>query len=305
MALPKYDLRHEAGGGRCVWCWRELDPDTQHAAVEPRRRPGFDGRPLRFHLECWPVYLAVAGPGADTGRHWRSRAEWTPERIERLRIHTGRTFPEFARLCHIGDDRLSRIMAGLESVNDRTADLFVTVANAHRFERTTALDWSDPDVVFSLCASQKWSVPELGRRIGVGPQAASRYARRGVPVTSVRAWNRLGLLALEVGFTAADVVTPAPWTAELFRAAVDSSGETLSAWARAMRASYPAANAWYNGRIPISRDGCWRITREAMRRGLPSPEGVVRRRISRPPAAAQSPTDYTRLRRGRPRGRRG
>jgi hypothetical protein len=263
-----YRLHYETRGGRCVWCWEALGELESHTVVSAVAPPSLE---LRFHHQCWPSYLAVAALDGRDGRHTGRAREWPPERVEKLRIHCGLTATAFRRELHWSQDRLARVLTAQEQPSESMANTLREVANRYRFEAVSDLDWSRPAVVHSLVQKLAWTRGQLARAVGARETTVQRWVAEGVPARSLRAQNRFGQLALRHGFTAADVIDDYLWTAADVASALEVFGLETYAFAQAIGMSATSVREWIAGRVPVSRAGAWRLTREAIRRGLPLP----------------------------------
>jgi len=269
--MPAYHLHYETCEGRCAWCWAPLPRAEPHAVVTAARPPHLR---LDLHAPCWDVYRAVSG--VDLGPVGSSR-DWTPPKIEALRVAAGLTVRAFAKQIGISEPNYRRLLSGDEAVfgpgvRNRTRQL----AAVTRYESRSPIDWGDPRAAFCLRMHLKMTKGAFARAVGASDHSVPIWDREGVPGRSVRAWGRLTRLAAKNRFDAAQVVDDRLWTSERLAAAVGASGKSLGAWAAAAGFSYQALQQWAAGTRPIHREAAWGLTRAATEFGVePPPPGRV------------------------------
>jgi transcriptional regulator with XRE-family HTH domain len=267
----RYHLSYETRPGRCAWCWSPLPAAQSHAVVRAAA-----GRPLelRFHHTCWPVYRGLSGiEGRELKALYR---EWTPQRVEALRLHAGLNLTQLAAKLGIGKERLTRYLSGqLPRLGQKAVARLRGLAVDTRFERQEQggglIDWDDRRAVFSLCMHCGWTAGELARRLGVRDGTVTAWWDRGCPRQSVRHWNALNQLAREHHFDAGMLVDDRLWTPELARAAVEQSGLTQAAFAAAAGCFVSLIRDAVLGRRRVNRAMAYSLTRAAARLNLPLP----------------------------------
>jgi transcriptional regulator with XRE-family HTH domain len=284
MFTSGYDLRYETGPGRCAWCWRPLAETDCHAVVSGLCPPHLH---LRFHHKCWAIYRGLSSV---EGREARALyRQWSPPRLEALRLHAGLTLLELAAKLGLSRETLVRYLSGEGKLGPKPLARLRGLAVDTRFERQedTAglIDLSDRRACFSLCISLKWNAGELAQRVGVRDNTVTSWWDKGVPKQSVHAWARLSTLARQNGFDAGMLVDDYLWTPELVRRALERSGQTQAAFAAAAGCHTALIRDAMQGRRRINRQTAYYLTRAALRLHLPLPaKGWIepKRRAPRP-----------------------
>lgn len=260
-----YDLSYQTRGGRCAWCLGQRPQVESHAVLTVPRAPPLE---LRFHHECWPQYRAVA-EGVAAG----SREEWTPPRVEELRITAGMNALEFARALHVNPERLRRYLGGdLTALTPTMRKELAALAARVRFGRAAApIDWEDPRAFFNLMMHAGWTIATAGRDLGAAASTVKRWLDDGVPRSRAATWARLSRAAQRLGFDAAAVADDRCWTAALLEEAITASGRPVSAWAREAGCTEHSVRNYRTGRDSITRQAAWKLTRAATRLGVALP----------------------------------
>jgi len=271
--MPRYDLSYETCPGRCAWCWKPLPETDSHAVVRSLRAPPIE---LRFHHPCWAAYRSLSGIEAGAVG---MGGDWTPERVETLRLHTGQTVRAFALALGVTENNYRRLLSGDTTVlGPGVLARVKSVAMNSRFERTDPVDWTEGRAVFCLRMEQGWSLGELAREIGASTQQVQLWQWQGVPVRSVRTHGRLSQVARRVRFDAGMVVDHYLWTHEyltdLFTA--HTAKHSAQDWALAGRTEQGTFRQWLRGTRKIVPESAWHLTQAALRLGLPLPaKGLV------------------------------
>lgn len=268
----KYTLKHQMGDVRCAWCWKCTSANEQHAVIEANGTPWLQ---LRFHIRCWDIYRNVSGCDPEAFAR-----EWTPQRIELLRLCAGLSLQEMAREIRISYGRLLNLMDDAEPVNYLISQKLKTIAIRCKFENSSRIDWSNPEAIFCLRMSQRWTESELSKQVGCKLLRITSWQRSGIPVKSNKAWARLNAVADRVGFDNGDVVSHRMWTKEYLQKSIADSGKPDSRWQRIIGCSAATFFGWKTGRRAISRAAAWKLTRAATSLGLPlPPRGVWKEKL--------------------------
>lgn len=269
----KYRLTHKTGEARCAWCCEPITGSGSHTEVESVRTPHLL---LRFHHDCWPTYRSLSGIESGAVGHG---GEWTPQRIELLRIHCGATVRDFATRLGLTPDNLNRLMGGdVTLLTHGTLARIKTAAIESRYERTDHVDWSNGVAVFCLRMSQHWSLSDLAREIGTSAQQCQVWQWSGVPERSVRTHGRLTAAARRAGFDEGMVVPHRLWTRDYLREVFEPRRATLpaSVWAARAGVAVGTFHQWLRGSRPIVPESAWYLTQAAARLDVPlPPEGLV------------------------------
>jgi hypothetical protein len=231
MTLMKnYDLRYETRECRCAWCWEAIDDRDSHTVVSSLRSPYLE---LRFHHACWRIYRGCSGiEGRELDALYR---EWSPQRVETLRLHAGLNTKEMASKLHVPTDTLIAFLSGQGTLGQRPFSRLRQLAIDTKFERQEegAIDWSDRRACFCLCMHCGWNARELAARLGVRYSTVTAWWDKGVPKQSVRHWNQLNALARQYKFDASMLFDDHLWTPEFLQDAIAQSGRSQAEWARA------------------------------------------------------------------------
>jgi len=283
MTQPAYDLRHETGPGRCAWCWQPLPTAESHAVVSAVRAPPLE---LRLHHKCWQVYRGLSGiEGAELRALYR---EWTPQRIEALRLHAGLTLVQLAARLKVSVERLRGVLGAEGHLGQKPTARLRGIAVDTRFERAEQageIDWSDRRAVRSLCMHCGWNAAALAGRLDVRDNTVTAWWDKGCPKLSVRHWARLNALARQHHFDAGMLMTDHLWTTELCRGAVEKSGVTQAAFAALAGCHWATVRDAIQGRRRVNRAMAYYFSRAALRLSLRlPPEGRIepKRRAPRP-----------------------
>jgi DNA-binding transcriptional regulator YiaG len=269
--MSRYDLAHERRGGRCAWCWEPLGETDSHTVVRACVAPALE---LRFHHECWLGYRTVSGiEGRELKALYR---EWSPQRVETLRMHAGLNMAQFTARLHMTRDRLSAYLSGkLRRLGRKVTTRLRNLAMDTRFERQeeagAVIDWSDRRAVFCLCMHCDWKAGDLARRLEVRDTTVTAWWERGCPKESIRHCARLSVLARQHGFDAGMLLDDHLWTPELARRAVERSGLSRSAFAQVAGCGESLIGDAQRGLRRLTRQVCYYLTRGALQLGLPLP----------------------------------
>lgn len=269
----KYTIKHQIGSIRCAWCWKSTGDNERYAMIEAKTVPHLV---LRFHVHCLDTYRNVSGCDPET-----FSKEWTPERIEMLRMSSGLTMAELSKLMRISYSRFRSIMDGAEPITYTVSQYLKTIAIKFGFERSTGIDWSDPDAVFCLRMSQRWTERKMAEQVGCKLLRICSWQRSGVPARAVKAWAKLNTVANRVGFDGGEIIRHRMWTKEYLQKLVIDSGKPDVRWHRVVGCSAASFYGWKSGRRGINRAAAWRLTRAAVSFGLPlPPEGDYKEKVS-------------------------
>jgi DNA-binding transcriptional regulator YiaG len=233
--MPAYNVQYETGVARCAWCWKPLPAAEPHAVVMSVRPPLLR---LEFHNPCWVAYSSVSG--IELGPVGSSK-DWTPEKVEGLRIATGLSIRAICRQIGLSETNYTRYLQGeIELLGPGVLHKVRKLAAVTRYESKSPIDWSDPRALFCLRMSVGMAKGEFARAIGSSDQQVSVWDRNGVPQRSIRVWGRLTKLAVTRGFDASQVVDDRLWTSEFLQRAIAASGKSLNTWGAAAGRSYQA-----------------------------------------------------------------
>lgn len=283
--MPHYDLAHETRGGRCAWCFEPICAIGAHTVIRAVSSPPLE---LHFHHACWPIYRGLSGiEGAELKALYR---EWTPQRVETLRLHAGLTLAQLAAKLRLTKERLTAYLSGQASqLGQKPIARLRGLAVDTRFERQEqgggVIDWSDRRAVFGLCMHCQWTAGELGRRLGVQDTTVTAWWDKGCPKQSVAHWSRLNQLAHEHHFDAGMLIDDHLWTPELLRAALDAGGHTQADLARAAGCHPALIRDAALARRRLNRTMAYHLTRGAIQLGWTLPaQGCIepKRRPPRP-----------------------
>jgi hypothetical protein len=241
---------------------------------------------LRFHHSCWATYRGISGiEGQERGALYR---EWSPQRVESLRLHAGLNVEQMAAKLEITKEKLIAYLSGHGELGPKPARLVRGLAVDTRFESQEAgeIDWSDRRACFCLCRHCGWQAGELARRLNVLDNTVTAWWDRGVSKWSVRYWSQLNVLARQNGFDAGMLVDDYLWTPELLREAIERFGGSLVEWAQAggLDTSNLVRQA-LGGACRINRRMAYHFTLAAIRLRVPlPPKGYIepKRRARRP-----------------------
>ena len=227
------------------------------------------GAGKRFHGPCWDAYKSVSE--IDLGPVGSSH-DWTPERLETLRIAAGMSMRTFTVQIGVTESTYRRVLAGDASafgpgVRHRVRQL----AAVTRFDSKSPIDWSDPRALFCLRRHLGLGVGAIARELGCSDQQVSVWDRNGVPRRSVRTWGRLARLAARKRFDSATIVDDRLWTKRLSRRGDPALGPVkpcLGCGGRILGGSHPAVGI---GDVPIHREAAWGLSRAAVAFGIALP----------------------------------
>src|SRR3954454_15858009 len=105
--MTRYRIHHETRAGCCHWCWEPLSDSRSPTVVRAAAPPTLE---LRFHHRCWASYRGLSGI---EGRELRALyREWSPQRVEALRLHAGLSLLNLARRRCTTVQRLTAYLAG-------------------------------------------------------------------------------------------------------------------------------------------------------------------------------------------------
>src|SRR6266478_5161824 len=164
IAMPNYELRYETRECRCTWCWETIDALASHVVVASVGSPFLE---LRFHHACWSIYRGCSGiEGRERDALYR---EWSPQRVDTLRMHAGLNQKEMAGKLHIPQEKLIAYLKGDCTLSHRQLSLLRDLAVDTKFERQEAgaIDWSDRRACLCLAMHCGWKAPDMARRLGV------------------------------------------------------------------------------------------------------------------------------------------
>lgn len=265
--MASYDLTYRTHGGRCLWCYAALGETESHTVVSALRPPPLD---LHFHHSCWPAFAALVD--------WAQpdKTDWTPQKVEELRIRLGANVSEFCRKLHMSPSRLRRYLGGDETaLGPSHLRLLRSLSRQAHFDRA-AIDWTDNRAVFCLMRYMNVSIIDLARQLKGSQTAIKGWLEQGVPRSRPNTWMKLDRLAQQHGFDAGMIVDDRNWTAALLDSAMDAAGVSISRWATLAGLSEVAVRGYRAGRLDITRVAAWRLTRAAIQLGAPlPPAGLV------------------------------
>lgn len=279
--MSGYDLRYETRESRCAWCWENIDGLTSHTVVAALRSPYIE---LRFHHDCWPVYRACSGiEGRQRDALYR---EWSPQRVDMLRMHAGLNQNELAAKLHIQKEKLIAFLRGDCRLGQRSLALLRDIAVHTKFEwqDPDAIDWSDRRACFCLAMHCGWNAREMAFRLDVLYATITAWWDRGVPKQSVRYWTQLNVVARQHRFDARMIIDDYLWTREFLKQAIAQSGYTKADWVRAGQgqSSFFVAGSLHTA-PRINPKMAFHLTKAAMRLGAPLPQKGYIEPKRRPP----------------------
>jgi hypothetical protein len=282
--MPAYDLHYERRGGRCAWCWEALGDIQSHTVARSVGPPDLE---LRFHHRCWVSYRSLSGiEGRELKALYR---EWTPPRLEALRLHAGLTLDQLASKLRLSKLRLVAYLSGqVPRLGAKPTARLRGLAVDTRFERTEeagAIDWSDRRAVFCLCLHCRWTAGALASRLGVRDNTVTAWWEKGCPRASVRHYARLTILARQHDFDASMLLDDYLWTPQLAREALAAAGLTRSAFANVAGCHEALIRDATAGQRRLNRHMAYYLTRAAIRLELSlPPKGRIepKRRPPRP-----------------------
>jgi hypothetical protein len=277
--MANYDLRYETRECRCAWCWKPIDDRASHTVAASVGSPYLE---LRFHHECWPIYRACSGiEGTELDAFYR---EWSPQRVETLRLHAGLNVGEMAARLHVPKARLIDFLSDSATLSRSSLSRLRQLAVDTKFERQEAgaIDWSDRRACFCLCMHCDWRARDLAQHLGVLYSTISSWCDRGVSKQSVHHWSKLDALARKHKFDASMLIDDHLWTKEFLEQVMRQSGHSKADWVRASGSASPFfLRAALHGVARMNRRFAYCLTRAAIRLNLPLPPkghiGILRR----------------------------
>jgi len=235
--------------------------------------------------EAWAEYLCRAIEEQLRDALYR---EWSPQRVDTLRMHAGLNQKEMAGKLHIPQEKLIAYLKGDCTLSHRQLSLLRDLAVDTKFERQEAgaIDWSDRRACFCLAMHCGWKAPDMARRLGVAYATVTAWWDKGVPKQSVRYWNQLNAIARQYKFDAGMLLDDYLWTREFVEESMARSGCSRAEW---VRASNSSSSFFIRGALGfaarINRSMAYLLTKAALRLGAPlPPRGYIepKRRPPRP-----------------------
>jgi hypothetical protein len=280
--MANYDLRYETRECRCAWCWKPINDRASHTVAASLGSPYLE---LSFHHECWQVYRACSGiEGPELDAFYR---EWSPQRVEALRLHTGLNLGEMAAKLHVPKARLIDFLSESATLSRSSLSRLRQLAVDTKFERQEAgaIDWSDRRACFCLCMHCDWRARDLAQHLGVLYSTISSWCDRGVSKQSVHHWSKLDAVARKHKFDASMLIDDHLWTKEFLEEAMARSGRSIADW---VRASGSASDFFVRGTLGdkvacINRRIAYYLTKAAIRLNVPLPGRGYIEPLRRPP----------------------